>query len=196
MSRRKVSVRLPEHLVRAFDRADGNRSALMRRVLREAVADGEVEGVPDDLRALAAVQQAVDAGRLDRRRGTFRKRCAEFFRDKWQGGFTTADDAEDMAESWLTEAAVYGPAYVAWVEAVVDWYSENWDPIARPDWPDPGTLHARADPESVDIAVRLVDVMREAREQGLDRATAVARVSKYHPRARVETAADQAFGGG
>jgi hypothetical protein len=197
MSMPRVTLRLPQNVITAFERADANRSKAMRAVLTDAVADGEVEGVPDDLRALAAVEGVVSGGELERRRGTFRRRCAEFYKDKFQSGYVTAADAEAMSESWRSEAAVYGDAYLAWVDAVVGWFTENWGPVSRPAWPQPGTFHARADPDAVDVRDRLVEVMREARdERGLDRETAVARLSKYHPDGRVESAAAVAFDGG
>ena len=193
---RRVTVRVPDELVAAYDRADGNRSKLMRRALAEAVSDGEVAGVPEDLRTLAAVEEIVADGQLARRRGTFRKRVAEFFEDKWESGYVTGADAADMAESWRREATMYGPSHVAFVDAVADWYADNWDPVARPAWPTPGTFHTIADPDTVDVRDRLVDVMREAREEGLARREAVERVSQYHPDEKVEAAARRAWGEG
>lgn len=195
MSKRKVSLRLPAGVLRAYDAAEANRSKLMRRVLSEAVSDGRVE-VPDDIQALAAVEDSVDKGALDRRRGTFRKRCAEFYADKYRSGYTTPDDAEDMAASWRKEAAIYGGEYLAWVDAVVAWYRENWDitEAVKEPWPDPGVFHARARPGDVDVSAHLVSVLEDARDDGLDPAEAVSRVSKFHPAERVEAAAKTAYG--
>lgn len=190
-----VSLRLPDHLVRAYDASDGNRSKVMRRVLSEAIEGGEVEGVPDDLQTLAAVETIIDEGQLTKRRGTFRKRVAEFFADKWDSGYVPPADADRMAESWRDEAALFGAEYVAWTEALVGWYQDNWEPIddQRPEWPDAGTLYERADPSSVDMDSRLVSTMRDAREAGLTREEAVARVSKFHPDGVVEAASVRAW---
>lgn len=190
-----VSLRLPDHLVRAYDTADGNRSKVMRRTLSEAVENGEVDGVPEDLRTLAAVESIIDGGQLVKRRGTFRKRVAEFFRDKWESGYVPPDDADAMAESWRDEAALFGEGYLAWTEAVLSWYREEWDPVddRREEWPDAGTFYERADPEAVDLDDRLVSTLRDAREAGLSRDEAVARVSKFHPDATVEVAASRAW---
>lgn len=196
MSMERVTIRLPSGTVRAYDSADGNRSKVMRSVLSGAVADGQVEGVPEDLRTLAAVEDTVQKGALPRRRGTFRKRCAEFFKEKYRSGYVTPDDAEEMAESWRNEAVIYGAEYLAWVEAITGWYAENWDPsdAVRSDWPDPGAFHARTDPDSVDVPERLVRVLQEAEAEGIAPAEAVRRVSKYHDSAQVQAAAQQAFG--
>lgn len=196
MSKRSVSLRLEASTVAAFDAADGNRSKVMRSVLRSAVEDGEVDGVPDDLRTLAAVEGVKDRGRLARSRATFRRRLAEYFRDKWESGYVTGEDAAELAESWRDEAAVYGEDYLAFVEAVVAWYRERWGPVARPEWPDPSEFYRTVDPESIDVAPRLAGVMRDARDDGLDREVAVRRVAKFHEGAAVREAARMAWGDG
>jgi hypothetical protein len=190
-----ISLRLPDHVVRAYDAADGNRSKVMRRALAGAVEDGEVQGVPEDLRTLAAVESIIDDGQLKKRRGTFRKRVAEFFEEKWSSGYVPPGDADGMAESWRREATLYGAEHVAWVEAILTWYRDRWDPAddRRPEWPDAGTFYDAADPGSVAIDDRLVDTLRDAREAGLTRDEAVARVSKFHPDGTVETAAARAW---
>jgi len=115
---KRISIRLPEDLIAAYDDADGTRSAVMRRRLSEAVRDGEVSGVDADLRTLVEAEDAKDRARLARRRGSFRERCHSFYADKWSSGLVTPRDAEDMAESWEAEAALYGAPYVAFVDAV------------------------------------------------------------------------------
>jgi hypothetical protein len=197
---RKVSIRIPEPLVRAYDDADGSRSAVMRRVLSEAVADGDVQGVPEDLRTLAERERAVEGGELARKAGTFKQRAHDYFGEKWRSGAVTADDAERLAESWRDEAALYGAEDLAYVEAVVDYWADEWAAVEarRGQWPTPAVFLAEADPRLVDgeITDRLADTLRDARRDGLERSTAVERVAKFHPRERVEMAADRAYGGG
>ena len=192
---RRVTLRLPEDLVAAYDDADGNRSAVMRRRLAEAVTAGEVTGIDEDLRALAEAEEAKDKGRLSRKRGTFRKRCHSFFGDQWKSGAVTPTDAEDMSESWATEATIYGSEYLAFLNAVVDWYAEHWSvhDVDRPQWPGPGVFIARSDPDAVDIDSRLVETMADARDRGMDRDAAVKKVSVYHPDAKVERAAREVW---
>jgi len=197
---RKVSIRLPEPLVHAYDEADGSRSAVMRRVLSGAVADGEVEGVPADLRTLAERERAVEGGELARKAGTFKQRVHDYFAEKWRSGAVTPDDAERLAESWRDEAALYGAEDLAYVEAVVDYWRDEWAAVEarRGDWPSPAVFLAEAEPRLVDAEVedRLVDTLRDARRDGLDRSTAVDRIKKFHPDDRVELAADRAYGEG
>jgi hypothetical protein len=193
---RKVSLRLPGSLVSAYDRADGTRSAVMRRVLSAAVADGEVEGVPDDLETLAERERVVERGELDRKAATFKRRTYDYFADKWDSGLVTPDDADRLAESWRREGAIYGAENVAFVDAIVGYWSENWTAAGRRDFPEPATFLARADPDAVDADERLVETMRDARNDGLDRGEAVERVAKFHPRDTVEAAASVAFDGG
>jgi hypothetical protein len=190
----KVSIRLPGNVIDAYDDADGTRSAVMRRRLVEAVEDGEVDGVGEDLKTLVEREAAVDRGRLARKRGKFKQRCYDFFRDCWQGGAVTPSDASDLAESWEAEAAIYGAEHMAFVEAVVEWYREEWDAIERSPFPDPGVFVARSDPDSVAVGPKLVEVLDEARREGFDRADAVDRVSSFHPDAAVERAAQEAYG--
>jgi len=190
-----TSIRLPDHILRAYDSADGSRSKVMRQVLSEAVADGSVAGVDEDLQTLAAIERVVDDGKLEKRRGTFRKRCAQFFEDKWRSGYVPPADMDSMAESWRREAAIYGEEYAAWVEAVVGWYRDNWEPVddRRDNWPDAGTFWHRTDPDAIDVETRLVETMREARETGLSRSEAIDRVSKFHAETTVRVAASRAW---
>lgn len=194
---KRVTLRIPEDIVRAYDEADGNRSALMRRQLSRGVADGHLEGVPDDIRQLAEAEDAKDRGRLERKRGTFRKRCHSFYGDQWRSGAVTPGDAEDMATSWEREATIYGAEYLAFVQAIADWYAENWTvhEHERKAWPDPGLFIGRSDPESIDVPERLVETMTDARDRGISKADAINRVSAFHPEARVERAAAEVWGG-
>jgi hypothetical protein len=194
---RKVSLRLPEDLVAAYDSADGTRSAVMRRRLAEAVTEGELDGVDDDLRTLAEAEDAKDRARLARRRGSFRERCYDFFADKWRSGLTTPDDAADMAGSWEAEAALYGAEYVAFVDAVLDWYAEEWEINShkRPGFPDPSTLLARSDPEAIDVPERLVETVRaELRDSDRTRAEVVDKLAAFHERPTAERAVALAEG--
>jgi hypothetical protein len=189
----KVSIRLPGDVIDAYDEAEGTRSAVLRRRLVEAVEDGEVAGVPKDLRTLVEREAAVDRGRLARKRGTFKQRCYDFYRDKWDGGAVTPEDAESLAESWEAEAAIYGPESVAFVDAVLDWYRERWAATNRAGFPDPGVFVARADPDAVDVDARVVDALRDAAQAGIGRREAVGSVGKFHDETAVERAAAEVF---
>ena len=193
---KRVTVRIPEDVVRAYDEAAGNRSALMRRRLAEAVEDGELSDVPADVEALASAEAAKDRGRLNRKRGTFRERCHSFYADKWESGAVTPTDAEDMAESWRREATIYGAEYVAFLEAIVEYYRDEWSvhDRERGPFPTPGRFIAEAEPGSVDVPARLVETMADARDRGIDREDAIRRVSAFHPDARVQQAAAEVFG--
>lgn len=193
---KRITIRVPEDIVRAYDEAEGNRSAMMRRALSDRVAEGELSGVPDDILQLAEAEAAKDEGRLARKRGTFRERCQSFFREKWQTGAVTPRDAEDMAVSWRREATIYGAEYVAFVEAITEWYAENWTvhEHERPAFPDPSLFIGRSDPEAIDVPERLVETMQEAKQDGLGRAETINRVSAFHPEARVERAAAEVWG--
>jgi hypothetical protein len=190
----RVTLRLPSDLIRAYDRADGNRSALMRRRLSEAVEEGELTSVPGDLLVLAEREAIVDRGRLDRKRATFKTRAHDFFSGRWETGGVTPDDVDTLADSWRHEGTLFGAEHVAFVEEIVEWWSVNYDPISRPDMPGAGHFVARLEPDSVDIADRLVETIDDARADGLTRATVEDRLGKYHPPARVSWAADQVFG--
>ena len=156
MSMKSISVRLPRDVVAAFDAADANRSQLIRRLLTDAIADGQVE-VPDDLRTLARRESAVDHGRLPRKRSTFKKRAYDHFADAWDHGAVTASDAEDMAESWSREAAIYGREQIAFIDSIVGWYVDHYSVPERPEWPAPDAFVARADPDQINIPDRLTD---------------------------------------
>lgn len=194
----KVSIRLPHHIIQAFDEADGTRSALMRRRLIEAVEDGELSGVPDDLQTLAEREAIVDRGRLVRKRAKFRESAYDFFQDRWRNGATPARDLEDLAETWRREGALYGDEYLAFVEELVEWYTANWASDGEPDFPAAATFIDWADErpdDEIPVEERLADVLRDARENGVERPEAVEKVSKFHPTERVHRAARQVFGG-
>jgi len=190
---RKVSLRLPPALVNAYDRADGTRSAVMRRVLAEAVAEGEVEGVPDDLQLLAERERAVEDGELARKAATFKERCYRFFADKWEGGLVTPADAERLADSWRDEAVLYGPGSVAFVDEITAHWRDSWRATGRGEFPDPATFLARVDPDTADPDDRLTTTLRGARENGYARHEAVDKVSKFHPDDAVREAAREVW---
>jgi hypothetical protein len=183
---RKVSLRLPEHLVAAYDSADGTRSAVMRRRLVEAVEDGEVRGVDDDLQLLAEAEAAVDRGKLTRRRATFKSRFHDFAAGKWTNGAVTGDDMDDLAESWRDEGALFGRGELEYVAAVVRWYRANYSPHDKPPFPTPEYFVAQMrDAMSVsepgeDVPDRLVDVAREAVDDGVPRRQVIDRLSTFH----------------
>lgn len=192
---RPITLRMPDDLIAAYDRADGTRSALMRRRLAEAVENGEVDGVPPDLLVLAEREAEVDRGRLDRKRATFKTRCRDYFADKWSGGGVTVRDAEALARTWRREATLYGQEHLAFVNAVVEWYGENYDPLDRGEFPSAGRFVAESAPESVDLPARIVESLRHARdERDMTRSTAVAKLAKFNPREVVEHAADRVYG--
>lgn len=178
----RVTLRIPASVVRAYDDADGNRSELMRRRLTQAVADGEVSGVAPDLRQLADIESAVSQGELTRRRGTFKSRVHSFFAEKWDNGAVTAQDADDMATTWLDEAAVHGPEQVAYVQAVLDWYRENYtaDPTAKPEFPPADYFVRESDPADADPDEALTSVAANALDAGADPDNVVERLSSRH----------------
>jgi hypothetical protein len=183
---RKVSLRLPEHLVAAYDSADGTRSAVMRRRLVEAVEGGEVRGVDDDLQLLAEAEAAVDRGKLTRRRATFKSRFHDFAAGKWTDGAVTGDDMDDLAESWRDEAALFGRDELLYVRVVVEWYVENYSPTDKPPFPTAeyfvGAMRsaAREGEPGEDVPDRLVDVAREAVDDGVPRRQVIDRLSTFH----------------
>ena len=190
---RKVSIRLPDDVVEAYDSAHGTRSAVMRRILTGAVADGELDDVPEDLITLAAAEDAKDEGRLSRRRASYKKRVYQHFRDAWASGLVTDTDAEEMAESWETESALYGEEHMAFCDAVIEWYTDKWEPDSRPAWPEPSEFHLLADPGEVNVEDRLVRVVREAKEQGYSQHAAEARLTRYHGEATARKAVQEVF---
>ena len=144
---RRVTIRIPDDLLRAYDMADVNRSQLMRRVLLDAVADGRVEGVPTDIQKLAERERVVDGGRYARKRATYKSRLYQYYAEKWEDGAVTPTDAATLAASWRGEAALYdddedGTPHEDLLEAILDWYRANWSRSAaeRPQWPDAGRL--------------------------------------------------------
>lgn len=191
----KVSIRLPYHVVEAYDSADGTRSAVMRRRLIEAVEEGEVDGVPDDLRTLSAREGIVDRGQLNRKRGKFREEAHEFFGCRWEGGATPPNDMDVLAETWRNEAALYGSEYLTFVEAMMTWFTENWSyEGSRPEFPPARSFVRWSDDEEPDVEGRLVEVMEQAQEDDIPRTEAVRRVSMFHPDERVHDAAQAVFG--
>jgi len=194
---KRISIRLPEDLIAAYDSADGNRSAVMRRRLAEAVVDGELSDVDADLRTLAEAEAAKDEARLARRRGSFRERAHSFYGDKWSGGMTTPDDARDMAVSWETEAALYGADYVAFLDAMLGWFSDNWtiDPGRRPEWPDGSVFLGLADPSQVDVPERLIGTVEDELAEGRTAGEIVDKLSAFHPESVARRAVALADGG-
>jgi len=196
---RPVTIRLPEDLVAAYDGAEGGRSALMRRRLSEAVVDGELTGVPADVASLARAAAAADDGRIDRRRASFRERSHSFFRDKWESGVCTPDDAEACAESWQKEAREYGPAFGWFVEELLGFYRREWEPTARgrPEWPDPEYFLVRAEPERHEddsLPDRLLENVAEAHAGGVSREAALDKLLAFHDRDRAEAAVASVYG--
>lgn len=191
---RRVTIRLPDDLIAAYDAADaGSRSHVMRRVLLDAVAAGTVEGVPEDLQVLAEREQAVDTGRLARKRATYKKRLIEFYGDKWEGGAITPTDAAELATSWRAEASLYDrdrddTPNEDLLDAVVDWYRANWSRTAaeRPDWPDAGRLFRAAgigaDDEAGGLGVPsdLMDAVNDHAADDVEPSEAAKRVAESH----------------
>lgn len=189
---KRVTIRLPTDLIRAYDMADaGSRSAIMRRVLTDAVADGDVQGVPPDLRKLAERERVVDSGRYARKRATFKSRLYGFYAEKWDDGAVTPTDAAELAASWRGEAALYdddadGTPHADLLDAILDWYRANWSRTAaeRPEWPDAGRLLRAAGigagDESGGLSVRqeLVDELEDLAANGVDSREALAKIAE------------------
>jgi len=188
----RVTIRLPDHVIRAFDEADGTRSALMRRRLTQAVADGELENVPNDLKLLAERERAIEDNRLPRERGKFRQKCYKHYKDAWATGAVTPQDADDRATSWRREAALYGEEYVAFLEAILTWYRENYRKSPRPDFPPAERMVAAADPSAVDLADELAPVVTNALAAGADPDTIRERLGSRVPGEILETAIAEA----
>ncbi len=193
---RPITIRLPENVVAAYDAADGNRSALMRRRLAEAVENGEVDGVPSDLQTLAERDAEVDRGRLARKRSTFKQRMHDYFAEQWTDGGVTTADAERLAETWRAEAALYGEEEVAFADAVLDYWRREFDALDRPDFPSAGHFVALAEPEHVDMSDALIASVREARvDRGLSREATVEQLRAFHNTDMIEFAVEQVYGG-
>jgi len=187
---RRVTIRIPDDLLRAYDLADTNRSQLMRRVLLDAVADGRVEGVPDDLRKLAERERVVDGGRYARKAATYKSRLYQFYAQKWEDGAVTPTDAATLAASWRAEAQLYdddtdGTPHEDLLEATLDWYRANWSRSAaeRPDWPDAGRLLQAAGVGEEDDAIaglgvtdELIDELEDMAADNVDQSEAVKRI--------------------
>ena len=198
---RKVSIRLPDDVRRAYEVADGgSMSALMRRRLTDAVADGELEGVGPDLQTLAERERVVDSGRLARKRATFKSRAYRFYRQKWEDGAVTGRDARELSTSWRSEAKIYDdqdddePGPEAFLDALLDWYEANYTARAaqRPEWPDAGKLLRAAgfedtDPVTAGIDGELVEAAEDMADRGVERADAFRKLSD---RAGVDEAGD------
>lgn len=186
---RKISIRVPDDVVTAYERADANRSELIRRAMIEYLTDGEVD-VPADLVTLAERAEAVERGKLPRRRGKFRREMLDFFEDHYESGAVPPEAAEDMAQSWLAEAGIYGEDHLRFAEAILAWYRENWDIRSheRPPWPDPAVIFDRAEEIEVDVNDRLRATVRNAIEQGADPEAIVRRLGKKYPRTDIEAA--------
>lgn len=191
----RASLRLPDDIQRAYELADGgSKSHLMRRVLTEAVADGQVEGVPPDLRKLAQRERAVDSGRYMRKRATYKSRLYGFYQEKWQDGAVTPTNAAELAASWREEAALYdadrddGDPHDAFLDAVLEWYRANWSRTAaeRPEWPDAGRLlraaGIAADDEAGGLGARseLVDALDDYAEDGVEPSDALERLHEEY----------------
>lgn len=200
----RVTLRVPSGLLRAYDAAEGNRSALMRRALSEYVEDGRLNLPNDDLAMLAKAETAADSGQLTRRRATFRARCREYFGKFWQRGGVDPATVDELAETWRDEAVLFGPEYVAYVDAVVSWWHEN-HPMSRgsgdpeqadrhQDMPDPDTFIARADPETVDVRDRIAQQLEQAAQDGKPRDEAVEAMKRFNDSDEVEAAAELAYG--
>jgi len=198
MSMERVTVRLPRDVLAAIDAAEGNRSAIIRRRLSEAVRDGELKNVPEDLKTLAEREAIVESGALDRKRATFKSRCHDFFKGRWDAGGVTGEDADTLAETWRQEAALYGEAHLSYVEAVVGWFRENYDATQsqKPTFPGADLFVAKAADVDVEVDEHLVSVLQNAAEAGADRDDAVKRIRANHDPAVVEAAADRAFSDG
>lgn len=195
---RKVSIRLPDHLIAAYDSADGNRSAVMRRRLSEAVADGEVKGVAEDLQTLAEVEVAKDRGRLPRRRATFKTRCHDFFSKLWESGAVTAENAGDLAESWHAEADVFGEEEVEFLTNIIEWWKANYDPNGHlPPFPDPPQFmpDTAATPERNGQYGGIVYELKSRRRLGESRGVAVQDLADDHDTAAVFDAAAEVWDG-
>jgi hypothetical protein len=191
---RRVTIRLPNDLVDAYDAADGgSRSHVMRRVLLDAVAGGTFEAVPDDLQTLAERERAVDTGRLARKRATFKKRLIDYYAQKWEGGAITPTDAAELATSWRAEASLYdrdrdGSPNADLLDAVLDWYRANWSRTAaeRPDFPDAGRLMRAAgiaeedDADGVTVDTNLIDAVNDYAADDVDPGEAARAVAEDH----------------
>jgi len=183
---RKVSIRLPENVVAAYDSAEGTRSELMRRRLVEAVEQGELRGVDDDLQLLAEAEAAVDKGKLTRRRATFKSRFHQFAERKWEGGGVTGDDMDDLADSWRDEAALFGREELEYVRVVVRWFEANYSHADRAPFPSADYFVGQVrDAMSVtepgeDVPDRLVQVVADAIDDGTPYREVIARLSTFH----------------
>lgn len=193
----RVTLRLPSHVVRAYDEAAGNRSALMRRQIVDAVADGELIDVPPDLQTLAERESAVDNNALGRARGKFRQRTYDQFSRAWETGAVTTADAKDRATSYRREGALYGPSYVAFVDAIITWWEDNYRPGARetPGFPPAKHFVAAADPDAVDVADELVDVVENAAGAGAGPDDIRRRLTRSAPEQAVEQAITEVYEG-
>jgi len=192
----RVTLRLPDHVIAAYDRSDGNRSALMRNELTKAVESGELKNTPEDLIKLAAVDMAASTGKLDNRQGTFKKRLHEWAGEHWDSGAVTGVDMTSMLASWREEAALFGSEYVAFVDALEDWYTENYDPEkVGTDFVSAQRLVAESDPESASVDAALVSLLESAADSGVAKEDATRHALKFHEPELVEECAEVAYAG-
>lgn len=189
---RKISVRIPDDVLAAIEESDVNRSEFIRRVVNDHVADGDLD-IPDDLQTLAERETVVDKGRLPRKRATFRSRMYDFFADKWKNGAVTATDARELGESWLSEAGIYGPEYVRFAEALLEWYDENWEIGDRTDWPDADVFHARAGDVELNTPDRLISTVKNAAAQGAPPDAVKERLRGSYHAGEIENAIEQVY---
>lgn len=192
----RVTIRVPAPVIRAYDSADGNRSALMRRHLSEPVENGELENVPDDLLALARREAAVEKGELVRKAARFKSRAYDYYAEEWQNGAVTGADMDRLAESWREEADLYGPESRAFVDALTEWYVENYttDADKPEEMPDPEYFVAVArDDEQTDAGEVARRAVERARDDGHDREEARRVLSRFHDDREIENAIREVY---
>jgi len=141
---KRITVRLPEDIVFAFDEADGNRSALMREVLSKHVANGKVD-VPDRIQKLARAERAKQKARWDVKDAGLRGRAYRFVVQRWDEG-THDPDAMDRALTGFREEAESSedPGAEEYIRRLMLWYRDSWPTSnveSRPDFPDAARFH-------------------------------------------------------
>lgn len=189
---RRITVRLPDDTVQAFDEAPANRSKLIRNLLVDHVAEGGLD-VPDRLQKLANADRAKERNRWDVKDSGLRGRAYRFVKQRWQEG-THPPDALDRALGGFRDeaSASEDEGAVEYIENVASWYSANWpehDPSRRPEFPDAAAFHDSGDrdDDGVDEAIvarassllddteRSVVVERIARDYDIETASAAVR---------------------
>lgn len=177
-----LSIRLPESVIEAYDHADGTRSELMREVLTEPVADGELE-VPDRYRNLARAERAKQRARWDVKDAGIRGRAYKFVAQRWEDGTHPPDALRRACRGFAEEAAVASEdeEAVAYIEAMLAWVEENWPAdgaAARGPFPDAAEFHGEAEALAAqDPADAAVERAEELRDAGLDSGEAVERLA-------------------